>query len=145
MSELTSRQYIDALENGWGTYVGRIKRLSAQEESDFLNEQGYACLGDLLGHIIAWWEVGMPAVQNLLRDPELSPEEYDVDAFNARAVERFSKIDEARVIQTFEATRNAWIKLVENLPEQAFSNKKLVARLDIELIGHLDEHKLIGK
>jgi hypothetical protein len=144
MSELTCHPYIDALENGWGTYVKRIKRLSAQEQLDFLNEQGYACLGDLLGHIIAWWEMGMPAVQNLLRDPELSPEEYDVDAFNARAVERFSKIDEARVIQTFEATRNAWIKLVENLPERAFSNKKLVARMDIELIGHLDEHEIIG-
>ncbi len=84
----------------------------------------------------------MPAMEKRLAGPDSPSQEYDVDAFNARAVERLNQVDEATVIQTFEARRKDWIKLVESLPEEALSNKKLMARLHIELIGHLEEHEI---
>lgn len=142
MTEQIREPYINSLQNGWGTYVERVKRLSPQGQADYLHKQGYASLASLLGHVIAWWEQGMPAVENSLVDPDSPSQDYDVDAFNARAVERFNQVDEATIIQTFEARRKDWIKLVENLPEVAFSNEKLLARLYIELIGHLEEHEI---
>jgi hypothetical protein len=142
MAEPLWKPYLDALQNGWGTYVERVKQLSPQRQAEFLERQGYVRLGDLLGHVIAWWEDGLPAIEEMLIDPSRPSQEYDVDAFNAQAVKRFSSIDEATIIQDFEAMRNAWIRLVESLPEGAFSNKKLLSRLHIELIGHLEEHKI---
>jgi hypothetical protein len=58
------------------------------------------------------------------------------------AVARFNQVDEPSVVDIFEARRKAWINLVDNLPATAFSNKRLVARHDIEPIGHLAEHKI---
>ncbi len=142
MADQKRQPYLDALQNGWGTYLERVKRLSSKDQADFLKKQGYACLGDLLGHVVAWWETGMPDVEKRLFYTDSPVQEYDVDDFNARAVARFSKFDESDVIQTFENKRKEWIKLVENLPDEAFSNQKLVSRLNIELIGHLEEHKL---
>ena len=142
MTEQFREPYIDSLQNGWGTYVERVKRLSPQGQADFLKKQGFARLADLLGHVIAWWEEGLAAVEKRLADPNFFSQEYDVDVFNARAVERFSHIDEATVIQTFEARRKDWIKLVESLPQTAFSDKEVLGRLHVELIGHLEEHPI---
>jgi hypothetical protein len=142
MNDSLRKPYLDALQAGWGAYVERFGKFSPQEQTDFLKKQGYASLGLLLGHVVAWWEDGMPVVEARLRDPKSPLIEYDVDAFNARAVERFSQVDEATVLQLFEDRRKAWIKLVESLTDEAFSNKKMLNRLNVELIGHLEEHEI---
>ncbi len=142
MDDLWRAPYLHALQDGWGTYVDCFRQFSAQQQDDFLKKQGYARLGDLLGHVIAWWEEGLPVVRRRLTDPDSPSQEYDVDDFNACAVKRFSQFDEATVIEMFEARRQDWIKLVESLPETAQSNKLLIERLHIELIGHLSEHEI---
>ena len=141
-SNITRKQVLDTLNNDWATYVKRFHRLSPEEQSAFLAQQGYARLGDLLGHVIAWWEQGLPAVEKYLIDPSFKPADQDVDTFNARAVARFQPIDESTVIQTFDRMRQAWVDLVTRLPEQAFQNEKIAFQLHIELIGHLAEHAL---
>ncbi len=142
MSELTREQIVSALQDGWGTYVERFERLSPEAQAAFLARQGYAHLADLLGHVVAWWEEGQPAVATLLDDPTFSSPDYDVDAFNARAVERFRNLDEPAVIRTFEAARQAWLALVARLPDEALRNERIAGRLHIELIGHLAEHAI---
>jgi predicted HD superfamily hydrolase involved in NAD metabolism len=67
---------------------------------------------------------------------------FDVDAFNARAVERFRGLDEPAVVQAFETARQAWLDLVARLPDDALRNKKIADRLHIEIIGHLAEHAI---
>jgi hypothetical protein len=140
MTELTREQIISALQDGWGTYVERFERLAPEAQAAFLAQQGYARLADLLGHVVAWWEEGQPAISALLDDPDFSSPDYDVDAFNARAVERFRGLDEATVIRMFEAARQAWLALVARLPDGALRNKRIAGRLHIEIIGHLAEH-----
>ncbi len=142
MTELTRDQIVSALQDGWGTYVERFERLEPGAQAAFLARQGYARLADLLGHVVAWWEEGQPAVSTLLADPTFSSPDYDVDAFNARAVERFRGQDEPAVIRTFEAARQAWLALVARLPEEALRNERIAGRLHIEIIGHLAEHAI---
>jgi hypothetical protein len=142
MTELTREQVVSALQDGWGNYVERFERLSPEAQAAFLARQGYARLADLLGHVIAWWEEGQPAISALLDDPNFNSPDYDVDAFNARAVERFRGLDEPAVIHMFEAARQAWLALVARLPDDALRNKRIAGRLHIEIIGHLGEHAI---
>ena len=142
MTELTRDQIVSALQDGWGTYVERFERLSPEAQAAFLARQGYACLADLLAHVVAWWEEGLQAVPALLDDSTFSSPDYDVDAFNARAVERFRNVDEPAVIQIFETARRAWLDLVACLPDDALRNKRIAGRLHIEVIGHLAEHAI---
>ena len=142
MTGLTRGQIISALRDGWGTYVERFERLSPEAQAAFLARQGYARLADLLGHVVAWWEEGQRATLALLDDPNFSSPDYDVDAFNARAVERFHGLDEPAVVHAFEAARRAWLDVVARLPDDVLQNKKIADRLHIEIIGHLGEHDI---
>jgi len=140
MTELTREQIMSALRDGWGSYVERFERLPPEAQAAFLARQGYARLADLLAHIVAWWEEGQPAILALLDNPNFSSPDYDVDAFNAHAVERFRGLDEPAVIRAFEAARQTWLDLVARLPDDALRNKRIADRLHIEVIGHLGEH-----
>ena len=142
MAELTREQVLDALQNGWGTYMQRFHSLSPAAQSAFLAQQGYARLADLLAHVIAWWEEGTPAVERLLHDPGYRSPDHDVDAFNAQAVARSRDLDEPAVQQRFEQARLALRDLVAGLPDHAFQDKRIVDRLQIEVIGHLGEHDI---
>lgn len=51
-------------------------------------------------------------------------------------------VDEIAVIESFEAMRQRMLTLVMNLPAAAFQNKRIVDRLQMEVIGHFSEHAL---
>ena len=142
MAEVTRQQLITALNDGWGCYVPRFRQCSETQRADFLAGQGYARLGDLLAHVIAWWEVALRDVPAMLEDPDYPTPEVDVDAFNAEAVMRFSALDETSLVASFLNLRAAWLDLVTDLPEEAFQQPRLRDRLHIELVGHLAEHAL---
>ncbi len=144
MLSLTREQLLENIQNEWGTYVECFQGLSAQAQTAFLAKQGYARLGDLLAHVIAWWEVSQPAVTARLADPAFKEPDYDIDAFNARAVERFSSLDEPAILEAFEAKRKAVLDFVAHLPEAAFQNQSIIDRLHIEFVGHLQEHAVPG-
>jgi hypothetical protein len=140
--EVTRKQVLGILQIGWATYVERFYCLSPEAQATFLVKQGYARFADVLAHIIAWWEEGQRAIENLLNDPNFNAPAYDVDAFNAQAIERFRGLSDPAVIQYFEETRKALRDLVINLPNDAFLNKKIIERLHIEVVGHLGEHDI---
>jgi hypothetical protein len=142
MPDLTREQLLHTLQHGWGTYVERLRRLSPEAQAALLAKQGYARLADLLAHVVAWWSEGKPAIEKMLADPNFNSPDYDVDTFNAQAVERARDLDEPTVIESFERMRQAWLGLVAHLPDDAFQNKKIADRLHIEIIGHLQEHEI---
>lgn len=142
MAELTREQALDILRNDWATYVQRIQRFSPEERAEFLIRQGYDCLTDLLAHILAWWEEAQCVIKNLCDDSDFAPPDYDVDAFNAQAIERFHHESELVILEAFERARGGWVSFIENLPTSAFQNKKIAHRLYLELIFHMQEHAL---
>jgi hypothetical protein len=145
MPELTREQLLVILKNDWATYGESIQRFSPEAQAEFLVPQGYGCLRDLLAHILVWWEEGQRVINNLYNDPDSALPDYDVDAFNARAVERFHSWSEPAVLEAFEQARANWIRLIESLPDSAFQNKKITHRLSLELVFHMQEHALSVK
>ena len=142
MTEAIREQVLAALQNDWAAYIECFHCLAPEAQAAFLAGQGYARLADLLAHVIAWWTEGSHAVETLLVDPEAGSPDYDVDAFNAQAVFGVRDVDETAVGESFETMRRRMLELVMNLPAAAFRNKRIVDRLQIEVIGHFSEHAL---
>jgi len=126
----------------WAAYVDDFQSLPAATRSAFLTQQGYARFGDLLAHVIAWWEAGTPAVERYLRDPGARIASVDVDAFNARAVANTAALDEELLVAAFEKMRLFLVEFVEELPDTAFEDERVVKQLNMDVAGHLDEHRL---
>jgi hypothetical protein len=144
MSSPTREEILKVLEGDWAEYVHGYRSLSAEGQSAFLRQQGYARFADLLAHIVAWWRVCYEAVERYLSDPTAMPIEYDVDTFNARAVAEASMLDEERVIESFEKMRGFMYEFVKELPNTAFENKKIVDQLEMDFVGHIAEHKVMA-
>lgn len=142
MAEVTREETLDALQNGWATYVRRFQALSPEAQKEFLARQGFARFGDLLGHVTAWWQEGEMVINGILKDPGYRWASYEVDAFNAQAVRRFSDLDEPDVVNSFELARLSFTALVSELPQDAFKNKKIAGWLYADVIEHLKDHDI---
>jgi hypothetical protein len=141
MASVSRKELLDALGREWGTYVERYLKLTAAEKNQFVQKQGYVRFADILAHFIAWWEEGIKALERMPVDPAYQSPDFGVDEFNAQAVKRFSGCGEEEIVNTFENLRQAMVRLVADLPESAFHEKRITDRLHIEIIGHMEEHK----
>ncbi len=142
MPTLTKQEVLNILQGDWAAYVQRFHNLSPEAQCAFLEDQGYERFADLLAHIAAWWEVGRQSIESYLADPQFQAEEYDVDAFNAEVIARTRGLDEDQVIESFEKMRGFLCEFVKALPNAAFENRKVAEQFDMELIGHLSDHKI---
>jgi hypothetical protein len=141
MASVSRKELLDALGQEWATYVERYRGLTEDEKKRFINQQGYARFADILAHFIAWWEEGKKALERMPMDPAYQSPDYGVDEFNAQAIKRFSDCGEDEIIKTFEGLRQSLVRLVTDLPENAFHEQRITDRLHIEIIGHMEEHK----
>jgi hypothetical protein len=128
---------IDMLQREWGSYPGRFQKLSAKEQAEFLEKQGFKRFRDLAAHIIAWWEHGIQVIEGSSTG---DPDDDQVDAFNAAAVERFGKLEEAQVFSTFDSTRLTLANLVDMLPDEVLARPNVRSGLRAEVIEHYYEH-----
>jgi hypothetical protein len=142
MAEITREQVLSALQNGWATYVSRFHKLSPAAQAAFLEKQGYTRFADLLAHVVAWWEEGEQVIKSILADPGFKGSGQEVDAFNARAVEKVRGLDEETVARSFEQMRTTWVDLVAGLPEGAFKNKQIADWLHADVVEHLSDHDI---
>jgi hypothetical protein len=142
MSEITREKILDNLEQEWGTYVERFDKLTPGSQKAFLQQQGYARFADLLAHVAAWWQQADHDIEAMLEDPLFKSPDEDVDAFNAQAVENVHPLDEKAVEESFENMRQVMLDLVIALPDEAFQKESFTERFDMEVIGHLEEHRL---
>lgn len=142
MAAVNRKELLQTLEQDWGTYVERYRRMSEEEKKRFVKAQGFARFADILAHFIAWWEEGIKALERMPGDPAYQSPEYSVDQFNAQAISRFSAMDEEEIVKTFENLRLEMTRLVSGLPENAFREKRISDRLHIEILGHMEEHRI---
>lgn len=144
MTHPIQQNVLNLLQGDWAEYVGSFRRLPPDAQASFLARQGYARLADLLAHVTAWWQAGHQSIERYRNDPSAQPAEYDVDAFNARAVAAVAGQAEAQVVASFEAMHNFLVDFVKSLPETAFEDERIVNQLNMDIIGHLDEHRMPG-
>jgi hypothetical protein len=141
-NNITRDSILDCLTQNWGEYVSKIKGLEDKEQRLFLKQQGYARLLDLLAHITAWWQDGMQKVAAFQQDANYQPPAVNVDVYNAAAVKSVKDRSEEAVIDSFETTRLQFIELAQMLSDADLKNPKITRQLEMEIIGHYQEHKI---
>ncbi len=139
---ITRDQLLESLHADWGAFVERYQWLSSEAQVVYLQRQGYARFADLLAHVIAWWQEGLAAIPVMLSNPAYTSPNYDVDQFNAQAVERLHNLNISAISTIFADLHQQWIDLVNGLPAEALQDEKIAQRLHIEIIGHYAEHSL---
>lgn len=142
MDNFSKSEVIKCLKKQWGTYVERINALSKEEQQQYLERQGYARLGDLLAHVAAWWQRGMQLILIYQRDSNFHPPDVNVDAFNTEAVASVRNLSDAEVIAHFEGRRLQMLELVKQLDEVDLQSEKIKRQLDMDVLGHYQEHLL---
>ncbi len=133
---------LDTLENEWKKYVERFEKV--EDKDAFLMKQGVGNFCELLGHVIAWWEVGERIIKGILNDPNFKGEEPETDSFNAELIVKYGKRSDAEVRKEFEEKRLELIRLVNSLPEEAFTNREIEGWLAADVVEHFDEHAING-
>ncbi|MGE5073633.1 MAG: DinB family protein [Anaerolineae bacterium] len=131
---------LDMLQREWAGYIEQFYARSADEQKAFLEKQGFPRFRDLLAHIVAWWDRVLLVVNEVAKDPAYRPPSVDVDAYNAEAVEMFGRLDEADVWKRFEATRQALIELLMNLPDETYNHSRVQAWVRSDVIEHYFDH-----
>ncbi len=142
MHNTEQAQLLRILETGWAQLPARFDALTPAEQAAYLQRQGYARLGDLLAHVLAWWEAARPALERMAAGEDVPSLNVDVDRFNAAAVARRAADSETAVRAAYLAGLNSLAALLRGLPCAAWDNPALVARLRMEIRGHAEEHEV---
>src|SRR5512136_2999606 len=138
----TRRELLESLDTTWALYQKRLQQLPDAEQARFAQQQGYASSQDLLAHLGAWMEETLRVMPYLRRD-ERPPRNYRNDAeFNARAVQRFADQPLAEVEAWYEQQRLNLRRLVEQLSDEDFVQRRVYRWLAGTIVGHYDEHSL---
>lgn len=139
---LTLQELLDNLRKDWKTYPERFKLLAPEDQAAFLKSQGYDNFHDLLAHILGWWQEAVKIVNSILDNMESPRKKYDIDAFNAAAIEHFKSWKEADLLIHFENVRHSLITLVADLPESGLHNSRINGWLNACLVEHFQEHDI---
>lgn len=142
MPKISRAQFVDILQNKWANYIDQFNQLSPQQQKLFLNQQGYARLADLLAHITAWWADAAANIERMRADPLLPNPDYDIDAFNAGAVQKAAGLSESAVIKAYQAQLLAMLALLDSLSDAQLDAENINTRLYYEIIMHWSEHEI---
>ena len=142
METISREQFQQRLQDDWQALPVRFQGLPPAEQAAYLEIQGYATLGGLLSHILAWWLDGEQAVAAFRINPALPLQEYDVDSFNAQAVARFAPLGEEEILRRYQTQRQGMFDLVNSLSEEELHGEHIHRRLYYEIIMHWKEHLL---
>lgn len=131
---------LDMLQREWVKYPERFRSLSGEEQTAFLEKQGYARFRDLIAHVIGWWEDILQVVDGVAKDPSYRAPSRDTDAYNASLVELYGQLDEPELWKKYETTRLALVELVINLPDEIYNQLEVQDWLKSDVIEHYFDH-----
>jgi hypothetical protein len=137
---VTKERTLDYVEQEWGTYVDRFRRLPQGEQEKRVKAMGYESFRDMLAHILAWWDEGMRIVTAIAEKRPLERRLYDFDVFNAEAVAKYRDWDEAEFMSHFEKTRQKMAADLQSLDEAVYGNRRVQVWLYSVIYHHAREH-----
>ena len=137
---ITKQRTLDYVNSEWGTYIERFNRLPKEEQGKRVKTMGYESFRDMLAHILAWWEEGMPIILAIAEDRPFERRKYDYDIFNAEAVAKYKSWDEREFLAHFEKTRQKMGADLKSVNEAAFENRRVRSWANGIFIHHAREH-----
>ena len=142
VKKLNVKKTLAVLHNDWGGLITRFHGLNLEEQQAYLHAQGYKRFADLLAHFCAWWERGIAMIRNFQQDSGFSAPEVEVDDFNAAAVARAQGLSEEEVERVYNRTLQRFEDLIASLSVEDQKDKRIIRQIEIELIGHYQEHQI---
>lgn len=139
---ISCQQILDLLKHEWRTYPERFQKLDPEKQAAFLKQQGYESFHDLMAHIIAWWQEAIEIINSILDLEEHKTREYDLDQFNAAAIQKYRGWKDADLLSHYENLRLALVELVADLPEDGLTNKRINNWLHACVVEHLHDHEI---
>ena len=136
----TKQRTLDYINIEWGTYIERFNRLPKEKQGKRVKTMGYESFRDMLAHILAWWEEGMPIILAIAEDRPFERRKYDYDIFNAEAVAKYKSWDEREFLAHFEKTRQKMGADLKSVNEAAFENRRVRSWANGIFIHHAREH-----
>ncbi len=136
---LDVRSLLQALMDGWQSYLPTLADLSMEETVAYLNEQRYDRLRDLLADVTSQAEETLGAIPLLLRGE--SVEQWDERMSRAEAIARFSYFTEDEVRRRFTLAYAALARLLAFLPEAALEQPEIYQRLYTTIIARFNERR----
>ncbi len=118
----------------------KFKRLTPEEQADFLKGQGYASMYELLAHAGVWWEEAEGIIRDTLEKRERPPRKYDFDEFNAASLARFKDTSAGDLMDWYEAQRQKMIALVSSLTDEQIKIRRVYTWLNGVTLEHIKEH-----
>lgn len=140
---ITKQRTLDYITIEWKTYIERFNSLSKAEQEKRVASTGYTRFRDILAHVLAWWEEGMPILSALAENREYERKKYDYDAFNAEAVAKYADWDEAAFLARFEEVRQEAEAGIRSMNEAAFENRRIKSWANGIFIHHAREHLMV--
>lgn len=143
--ELQTRETLmEMLDTQWARYVPTIEALPEADQQRYTQQQGYASLKNLLGHITAWNQKTLEVVPLLARGERFNRDWKDDDDFNARAVEHYRNRTLEQVKEEFENARTALAGMIAELPVDVINNPDVYRWLYATVFTHYQEHEPPG-
>ncbi|HEY7019873.1 MAG TPA: hypothetical protein VH349_02075 [Ktedonobacterales bacterium] len=136
---LDIRGFLQALTDGWQSYLPALADLSAEEIAAYLDEQGYDRLRDLLAGVTAHIEETLGAISLLLRDANI--EQWDEPVSRAAAIARFSYFTEDEVRRRFTLAYTVLARMLAFLPEAALERPEIYGRLYRTIVTRFSERR----
>lgn len=137
---ITKQRTLEYINIEWGNYIERFNRLPKEVQEKRTSAMGYKTFRDMLAHILAWWEEGMPIILAIAGNREYERKKYDFDAFNAEAVAKYKTWNEHEFLAHFEKTRQKMAAELGSVSEAAFENRRIKSWANGIFIHHAREH-----
>lgn len=131
---------LDTLESEWADYIEAVEKI--EDKASFFKKQGVESIQELLGHVIGWWDEGELIISGILNDPDFKWQEHNTDAFNAELILKYKDLSVEEVKKQFENKRQYFLRLTNELPEEAFLNTGIEEWLAADVVEHFDEHSI---
>lgn len=141
MAEFTRELFVQSLAE-WERFPATFHALPLAEQAEFLEEQGYDSLQDLLAHVAVWWEEGRSVIRETLAHGDRGSRKYDFAKFNAAAVARFQGTPEDEFMSWYEAERGRIRALLNGLSDSEFAIRRVQNWLNGVVLEHLKEHTI---
>ncbi|SRR5581483_2206460 len=137
--EFTKAHFLQSLDE-WGAYPSNFKALSSDQQAEFLRDQGYDSLHDILAHVGVWWEEAEGIIRDTIDNRDRPARKYDFDEFNAASLARFKSTPEADLLTWYESQLKHMTALVSSLSDEQMKIRRVYGWLNGVILEHLKEH-----
>jgi hypothetical protein len=137
---ITRQRALDYITMEWGSYIERFNRLPKEVQEQRVKTMGYEAFRDMLAHILAWWEEGVPIILAIAEARPFERKKYDFDVFNAEAVAKYKTWEEGEFLAHFEKTRQKMETDLKSVSDAAFEDRRVRGWANGIFIHHAREH-----